>query len=245
MTRAQFYDRRYSRIGERGSKWRELCGVAKARNIISIVENLPVGSVIDIGCGTGAVLAECDRAAFGKQYYAADISSEAISIVRNRSGISRLVEAQVSDGRHIPYHDHQFSLAILSHVIEHVVDPACLLREAARVAWYIAIEVPIENNLHIYLKTRILRRDYRQGLGHVQCFSKRSFRALLERTSGLEVMRMGMAFVPDRIYFFRKEGKPGALVSLSLCIRKVIRSLSSDLYSRLLTDHCIALVRSS
>ena len=245
MTTKGCYDSHYAQMHERGWRWRELGGAVKAENIIAIVRDLSIESVLDIGSGTGAVLAHLAKLSFGECYYALDIADQAISTVKHRSDIPSLVEARVFDGLHIPYEDQQFDLAILSHVAEHLVDPAPLLRAAARVARYVAIEVPLEDNLHTHLKVRVFGSHYREELGHIQWFNQRNLIALLERTCGLEVVRMRMVYVPDELYFFRKQGVPRGLTFLLLGIRKTLRALSSDLYSRLLTDHCIALVRSS
>lgn len=245
MANQEFYDGRYAQIDEQTWKWRELGGSVKAQNIITIVGDLPVKSIVDIGCGTGAVLACLAQMSFGEHYYALDIADQAINIVEHRSDIPGLVEAEVFDGLHVPYEDQRFDLAILSHVVEHLVDPIPLLRDAARVARYVTVEVPLEDNLYTHLKVRILGSRYREDLGHIQWFNQPSLRALLERICGLEVVRIRMAYIPDDIYFFRKQGVPRGLTFLLLGIRKALRALSGDFYARLLTDHCIALARSS
>lgn len=245
MTNQEFYDRLYTKMDERTWKWREMGGSVKAHNIVAIADNLPVKSVLDIGCGTGAVLAHLAKIGFGEHYYALDIAEQAINIVKHRQDIPCLVEAKVFDGSHIPYENQRFDLAILSHVIEHLVDPVPLLQEAGRVARYVVVEVPLEDNLYTRLKVGVLGSKYRQELGHIQWFSQSSFRALLERTCGLKIVRLRMVYVPDELYFFRKQRSSRVLTFLMLCFRKALRTLSPDLYARLLTDHCIALARSS
>jgi SAM-dependent methyltransferase len=224
-------------------KWRELGGMVKAQNIVAIVGELPIKSVLEVGSGTGAVLAHLAELGFGESYYALDISEQAISIVSHRSDIPALVEASVFDGLHIPYESLRFDLAILSHVVEHLVDPVPLLRDAARVARYVAVEVPLEDNLYTYLKVRIFRSRYRDEVGHIQWFNQRKLKALLECACGLEVVRMRMVYLPDEIYLFRKRGGLQVLPPLMLSLRKTLRTLSDSLYAYLLTDHCIALVR--
>jgi len=239
-----FYDDQYMRMDDHVWQWRELGGAAKARNIVSIVRDLPISSVVDVGCGTGTVLAHLSRLRLGQAYYALDISNRAISFVNSRGDITGLVASRTFDGAHLPYNDQQFDLAVLSHVIEHLIDPIPLLREAARVARYLAVEVPLEDNLYTHLKVRLLRSRYREELGHVQWFNRHNFRSLLECSCGLEVVSMNVVYLPDELYFFRKRSSRG-LVSVSLALRKALRALSDDLYTCLLTDHCIALVRAS
>ncbi len=242
MANPKFYDSQYTQIDERRWQWRELGGSVKAKNIATIVGDLPVQSIVDIGCGTGAVLASLARMSFGQYYYALDIADQAIHIIKNRSDIPSLVEAKVFDGFHIPYENRRFDLAILSHVVEHLIDPVPLLQEATRVARYVAVEVPLEDNLYTRLKVHLLRSHYREELGHIQWFNQSSFRHLLEHICGLEIMNMSMVYVPDELYFYRKQGIARRSTLLLLGIRKALRALSSNLYARLLTDHCIALV---
>jgi SAM-dependent methyltransferase len=206
---------------------------------------LPVKTVLDVGCGTGAILARLARLSFGEAYYALDVAETAVALVRQRPDIPNLVEARNFDGRCIPYERHQFDLAILSHVVEHLPDPAPLIREAARVARYAVIEVPLEDNLHIHLKTNLFKSRYREEIGHVQWFNQDRFRALLAKDCRLQVMALKVVYVPDELYFFRKPGARKIPTFLLLQFRKLVRTLSDRLYTRLMTDHCIALVRSA
>jgi ubiquinone/menaquinone biosynthesis C-methylase UbiE len=239
----EYYDSQYAQMSSQMWQWRELNGALKAQNIVRVAGGLPIKTVLDVGCGTGAVLAQLDRHRLGESYYALDIAAHAIAAVKRRSDIPHLIEAQVFDGLHIPYDDNQFDLAVLSHVVEHLVDPVPVIREVARVARYVAVEVPLEDNLYTRIKVHLFRSRYRKDLGHVQWFNRRSFRSLLEQGCGLQVMDLQMVYVPDESYFFRKQGNPSLLTALMLDVRKTLRSLSDGLYTSLLTDHCIALAR--
>ncbi len=242
MSDKAFYEDFYTHFNEDSLRWRDRSGAAKARNIVKIIGDVSVRTVLDIGSGTGAVLANLAQSNFGAQYWAVDISEEAIELLWRRDDIPGLVEARVFDGDRIPYQDQQFDLAILSHVLEHLADPRLLLLEAARVAHYVVVEVPLEANMYTYLKVHIFKSDYREKIGHIQWFTQHSFRELIERTCGLEVVCLQMAYVPDELYFMRKQGAVRILTSLLVKLRKILRALSSRLYSRLLTDHCIAFV---
>jgi ubiquinone/menaquinone biosynthesis C-methylase UbiE len=244
VSNKSFYENFYTHFDSESHRWRDRSGEVKAHNIMTLAGDVSMNNVIEIGSGSGAVLATLAQAKFGVHYWAVDISEEAIELVRCRDDIPGLVEARVFDGDHIPYQDQLFDLAILSHVLEHLTDPARLLLEAARVARYVAVEVPLEANIYTYLKVRVFKSDYRQRIGHIQWFSKSNFRELIERTCGLEIVRLQMAYVPDDLYFIRKQGTARIFTSLLVGLRKILRTVSTSVYSRTLTDHCIAFIRS-
>src|SRR2546428_660094 len=50
------------------------------------------------------------------------------------------------DGVHLAADEGSYDLGILSHVLEHVPDPAALLAEVARACRTVALEVPLEAN---------------------------------------------------------------------------------------------------
>lgn len=243
MIMKDLYKKSYTNMEASSLQWRELNGRIKAQNIMSVLTSSQIKTVLDIGSGTGAVLANLAQQGFASDYYSIDIVEESPNFVRQRSDIPGLIEARTFDGVTIPYQDQQFDLAILSHVIEHVDEPAPLLREAVRVARQVVIEVPLEANLQIFIKVKVFGSDYREEVGHLQWFSTRSFRYLLEETCGFEVQALKVVPIPDESYFYRKKGSSKIKTSLMLSVRKMLRAISMPLYTSLLTDHCIALVR--
>jgi SAM-dependent methyltransferase len=236
-----FYDDYYVNAGPGSPTWeyRELGGAAKARNIARIVP--PVERVLDIGVGTGAVLAHLDRLGVGAAYTAVDISHSAIDLIRTRADISRLVEARTYDGARLPFAAATFDLAILSHVIEHLADPAPLIREACRVSRLVAIEVPLEDNLHIHIKTGLLRSRYRERIGHIQWFNPASFAALLQ-ACGCVVIDQQIAYVEPAAIRYGKSGLARLAANARIGVRATLGAVAPGLYLKLATEHCIALV---
>jgi len=175
----EFYDAGYVGTGlpedaDRGTRWRELGAVVKADHICQLLTTVPnPQTIIEVGCGNGAVLAELGRRGVGQMRVGVDISSAAIRIAASQPGVT---EAQVFDGEHIEARESSFDLAICTHVLEHVVSPIALVEEMVRVSGAVVIEVPLEDNL---LARRSSARVLSENAGHLQRFNRRCIRRLI------------------------------------------------------------------
>jgi SAM-dependent methyltransferase len=175
VTRA-FYEAGYSLTGEEAAKagrWRALGARSKAAHVRALCERagLSPQTVVEIGCGDGALLAELTSLAPALDGF--ELSPKAAGFARQR-GVARRVEA--FDGTHVPANDDAYDLAVLSHVIEHVPDPIPLLNEAARIAPHVLVEVPLEDNLSA---RRAAKRRLAEQAGHVHTLNRASLQAML------------------------------------------------------------------
>lgn len=187
------YDEYYA--AERHAKWRNMSALAKADNIVSLGALHPHASIIDIGCGDGSVTARLGELQFGEQLYCIDISRSGLDALKEKN-IDRLAEAKLFDGCEIPYSDKHFDLAVLSHVVEHLEYPRKLLKEAARVARYVFVEVPLEHTIR-------MTGDYvHNEVGHINFYTDKTIRRLLQ-TSGLEIMDQKVVNVPLDVLKFQ------------------------------------------
>jgi len=87
----------------------------------------PVDRLLDIGCGGGAATALARSRS--RAVHGCDVAETALRAGRARGAIG--VCADLDDG--LPYRDGVFDAVTCLEVIEHVFDPALLLREARRV----------------------------------------------------------------------------------------------------------------
>jgi len=182
----EFYTEGYSLSdrdeAERMGRWRALGARSKADHVVRLCARagLRPRSMAEIGCGDGALLAELAGRGLAPVLDGFELSPPAAEIARAR-GVARRVE--VFDGADVPAEDGAYDLAVLSHVLEHVPEPMTLLREAARVAPAVLVEVPLEVN-------RSARRDEKRSeaarIGHVQFFDRAAVLSLL-RVAGLRV----------------------------------------------------------
>lgn len=176
------------------SPWRWLGAMDKAANIISLCDSLPHKSVIEIGAGEGSILKKLSEVWLGDEFYAVEISPTGVETIRKKR-IPRLIECSIFDGYTTPYDDGRFDLAILSHVIEHVEHPRILLYEAARVARYIFVEVPLEDTVR-------LKRDFVfDKVGHINFYSAKTIRRLIQ-SCDLEVIDQKVTNVSKAAYTY-------------------------------------------
>ena len=175
---AAFYAAGYSLADrEQGLKlgrWRELGARTKAAHAVALCSP-PPATVVEIGCGEGALLAALSAAWPAARFDGFELSEPAVSLARSR-GFARVGRLEAFDGAHVPVEDDAYELAVLSHVLEHVPDPLPLLREAARVAPRVLVEVPLEANRSA---ARPAKRAEAERIGHLHAFDRADVRALL------------------------------------------------------------------
>jgi 2-polyprenyl-3-methyl-5-hydroxy-6-metoxy-1,4-benzoquinol methylase len=153
-------------------EWRRLGALDKSANIIRLCARLEHNRTLDIGCGEGAVLERLAALGFGSQFTGLEISESGVRMVQEKN--IRGVEARLFDGYELPFQHRSFDLAVLSHVLEHVEYPRRLIREAARVAQNVFIEVPLENTW------RSPSDFVFDRVGHINFYDVKSIRRLVQ-----------------------------------------------------------------
>jgi SAM-dependent methyltransferase len=222
------YDERYRRAGERGARWRELGAVGKADHVERLVAARPQ-RMVEIGCGDGALLAELRRRGAAAALAGFDVSEEAVRAARARG-----VDAAPFDGERLPVVDGAFDVALLSHVLEHVADPAALLREAARVAPVVVVEVPLESNLSARRRSR---RERSRGIGHLHALDRAGVRELVA-AAGLRVTGELLDPLPPAVHLFDAETPTARLRARAKAgVRRGLFAASPALAARLITLH--------
>jgi SAM-dependent methyltransferase len=86
----------------------------------------PGARVLDIGCGTGQVIARLEQAGF--EAYGVDVSEPNIARANRMNG-----RCQLYDGHRLPFADGYFASAGALNVLEHVDEPEAFIGELARV----------------------------------------------------------------------------------------------------------------
>ena len=194
-------------------------------------------STLEVGCGDGALLCELHRRGFGGRLAGVEITEAAVAIARERPQIDSV---ELYDGLHLPVGDGAYDLGILSHVLEHVPDPAALLAEVARACRAVLVEVPLEANLSA---RRARKREHAAEVGHLQ---------RLDRAAGAEIVaRAGLSIacelddpLPLEVHRFFAATRPArAAATAKWALRAGLHRLAPPLARRLFTVHyaCLCL----
>jgi SAM-dependent methyltransferase len=226
---AAFYDRAYREAGERDACWRELGARGKADHVERLLPTRPE-RLVEIGCGDGALLAELGRRGAAGALAGFDVSDEAVRAARARG----LAQVEPFDGHRLPVGDGAFDVALVSHVLEHVDDPPALLREAARVAPTVVVEVPLEASLS---GRRAAKRERSEAIGHVQTLDRAAVRGLVAG-AGLRIVGELMDPLPVAVHlFFAETASERAAARAKAAVRRAVFAASPALAARLFTVH--------
>jgi SAM-dependent methyltransferase len=224
----QLYSKKYD---EKMTQWRTICAIDKASNIASMLDGMSssIEHVLEVGCGTGAVLEQIAAKKIGISFTGIEIGTE-----RSQNEQSKDLHIHSYDGYKIPYGDRSFDLVYATHVLEHVTDERGFLSELRRVARrFVYVEVPCE--LHLRTTHRALQQSL--DIGHINAYTPESFILQLE-TSGLIVKNVKLF---DHRYEIHRFNLPAWRAVVKSTMRKRLLSLSRSIASRLFTYHCGAL----
>lgn len=142
--------------------------------------------LVELGCGVGAVITECQRRSLAATYMGVDYSQEAVDYLRAHSPGIEAVQGDITDPQFRV--DEPSDVVVVSHVLEHLEEPARFLHSMQRALKFshAVIEVPLEDLMASRLKARLKDRTGNVA-GHVQFFTSTSFEALIE-SCGLRIV---------------------------------------------------------
>jgi SAM-dependent methyltransferase len=204
------YSDLYDRDLQEEARWLEYGAQGKTDSVELLLqrEGLRPKTILEIGCGPGAILRELQRRGIGEALFGVDYSESAIEYAASlSSGISYSQADVTAEDLTLP-REH-FDVVIVSHVIEHLEKPEPFLRALRRISFdALIVEVPLEDLWASRLKAKF--RDRRMNrAGHVQFFTQRSFTDLLH-SAGYEVVasrRYANVLSPEALRFAGKRNR--------------------------------------
>ena len=234
-----FYDEAYrpasAEESDRGARWRALGARAKADHVVELAGRIGLRPqrVAEVGCGDGALLSELAARGFAPVLAGFEISEPAVAIARERS-IPGLESITLFDGERLGVADGTYDLGVLSHVLEHVPEPARLLAETARACGTVIVEVPLEANLSA---RRGSKREGADEIGHLQRLDRAEVAAFV-RDAGLRIaadLSDPLTFAAHSFFATSASARAGALAKAG--VRRTIFRASRRAAERVFTVH--------
>ena len=213
--------------------WRALGAKDKADHVLQLCGSLTPETVLEVGCGDGAVLQELDRRGFGTKLYGVEISESGVEATRARN-LPSLVSVQSFSGYELPFEADSMDLIVSTHVLEHVEHERLFLKELGRVGRHILIEVPLENTLRV-------SKALNNTIGHINFYNRHQLRSLLE-TTGLEILDC-RSF--DHSVELLSHGRSPVSGRLRKMIRSTAHRANARLAEQMFTYHMTVLCRSA
>jgi len=168
--------------GPIGSKDRKLDGWLNGATgeLTQGVKINPSDTVVDVGCGDGALIHFCARQGAEVLFIDRDESSLAATEAKISNSPARAYRAILSECDPIPLPDNTGDLVICTEVLEHVPDPRAMLLELIRVAKpgaQLVITVPDSRSEQYVSATA--PPQYFQEPNHIRIFTAQNFRDLV------------------------------------------------------------------
>lgn len=222
-------------------RWRALGARAKAAHVVELCARarLRPRTLVEIGCGDGSLLAELAARGVASTLDGFELSAPAAGLAAAR-GIPGVRTIAAYDGAHVPAEGGAYDLAVLSHVLEHVPEPAPLLAEAARVAGWVVVEVPLEANRSA---GRPAKRAQAEEIGHLHRFDRAAVFELVARAGLRPVTTLADPLGREHHAFFADGGRARAAAGAKWAVRSGLHRAAPRTAERLFTVHFAVLAR--
>jgi SAM-dependent methyltransferase len=240
------YDSLFQNELAREAEWLDRTAKNKADSIELLLKKngISCGTLLELGCGTGSVIRECQRRDLARTYIAVDYSETAIEYLRSHSDGIETYVADVTAADFAP--GRPLDVVVLSHVIEHLEEPLAFLQSLRRLDFkYLVSEVPLDDLLMGRLGA-LLEKDRSKNLaGHVQFFTASSFSNLL-RSSGLDIIDI-RRYLPmidiNTIRFVCKKNNSSKFTYYKMLVGRYLRLALGPLWAYLFSAHFAVLSR--
>ncbi|HWN81959.1 MAG TPA: methyltransferase domain-containing protein, partial [Candidatus Udaeobacter sp.] len=153
-------------------------------------------SVLELGCGSGEMLALARRDFGPIALYGLDLSARMIAMAAARLPDATLVAGDWSRLAELPL---RVELALAVDILEHLPDPAPAARLLAERADFIACKIPLERRVRLGLP-RPVKRGVEHPAGHLHFWTLADSRALLAR-AGIDILAEHTADPPESIRY--------------------------------------------
>ena len=162
------------------------------KNLLSIIKDLKIDSVLDVGCGEGFTLNKLHQNRIGEKLEGVDFQETAIEIGTKLHPDLKLKQGNIYG---LEYKDNSFDLVMATEVLEHLKDPKKALSEIQRVSSrYVLLSVPNEPFFMIanFLRGKNLSR-WGNDIEHIEHWTNNGFQRFVKK-EGLGIISVRHPF---------------------------------------------------
>ncbi len=163
------------------------------RNLLILIKNREVESVLDVGCGEGFTLNRLKEHNIGKRLEGLEYSKDAISLGKQLYPDIKITQGSIYE---LPYKDNSFDLVLCTEVLEHLEEPEKALKELERVSKkYLAISVP---NEPFFMFAQMVRGKnwsrFGNDIEHINHWTMLGFPKFIKKNTGEKVKILARRF---------------------------------------------------
>jgi SAM-dependent methyltransferase len=166
----------------------------KLRLVLDALKGLE-GDVLDIGCGAGNVARAIAESCPELRVHGVDVSAGALEAARRAAPE---LDFRMAPAESLPYKDGSMSAVVMLDVLEHLKDPAAVLREIHRVLrpggiFHIVLPLEVQPWTFYRLVTRMGWKAKLHHCGHIQLFDANRFE-VMSKGEGMPVRGVQWSF---------------------------------------------------
>ena len=157
-----------------------------------LVPNNSKGTLLDFGCGKGAMLSRLLLTKPRLKVHGLDISKTALQTIKRLIPKGKFI--LIKEGKRLPYKNDMFDFILATDVLEHILDTEWAFEELTRVlapGGRILMTVPYHGMVKNILCTFIAFDQYFEpSQAHIRFYTKRNLKSYVRRYR-LEILKFG------------------------------------------------------
>jgi cyclopropane fatty-acyl-phospholipid synthase-like methyltransferase len=162
---------------EKNPTWHEEDAPWKARHIERLIHknDVPRGTICEVGCGTGEILLNLERAFPSSKLSGYEISPQAF----NRAALKQTLNTEFRLKDLLAETDARYDLVLAIDVIEHVEDYISFIKKLKTFGTYKIFHIPLDISVQSIFRAWPIS-ELRRNVGHLHYFFKQTAIATLE-----------------------------------------------------------------
>jgi ubiquinone/menaquinone biosynthesis C-methylase UbiE len=158
--------------------------------IVTEAVSSPFAAILDIGCGTGALLRMIQEKRKDARLSGVDLSEKMIQVAKGKLG--KKADLRVSDSEKLPFPNGAFDLVMCTYSFHHYPNPGAVLSEVRRVLAPSGRLILVDPTTSIPLVRQVANfRNRFTKDGTVRIYSKKEMKTLVE-AAGFTVAKWSM-----------------------------------------------------